>query len=105
MTPAQEAALRLYTQAAAQGKVRTHTHDDGPRRGDNCRGLTEAERRALAATKRKHIRTGKGRGGGNARKVIVGSRTFPTVRAARDALKVSTITLYDMLNDGRARYA
>ena len=102
MTPALEAALRLYAQASAQGKVRTHQQEEGPRKGDAFRGKTLAE---ITAGKRRHVRTGKGRGGGNARAVIIGKRTYPTVRAATRDNKISTITLYDWLDSGKARYA
>lgn len=88
MRPDLAAALRLMSALP----VRTHE-----RRAVVYSGNSEAR------TYLKRIGPQRTRGG-ISRPVRVGRRTFPSITQAKTALRISPVTLYEMLDDGRAQY-
>lgn len=92
------AALRLLQSLP----VRTHTSGDASTPARNAWSRLGDGIRAASA--RKRILTGRGRGGLNARGIRCKGRNYPSLKAATRALDVSNTTIYNMLADGRAEY-
>ena len=91
MRPDLEAALRL----ASSCTVTTHRRPT-PEELKELRGKDTQEYRQRGLRKR-------GRAG-ISRPIRVAGHTYPSITAAKTALHVSPITLYEMLDRGEARY-
>ena len=102
MSAATDAALRLL----AVLPVRTHEQMRGPERGEQMRAehRTPAPTGKIPARKPPQPRKSKTQGGHNRRAVAVGNKRYLSIRAAVADQKISSITLYDWLDNGKARY-
>lgn len=91
------AALRLMASQTIHTHVRSTPADN---RGDNMRRTHWQLKRG-----KKRVFTGLGRGSNQGRPLVIGARTFATMKAAKETFGIGNRTLTAWLDSGKARYA